>query len=128
MGKKILIIDDDAEFINQNKAGLENKGYDVVTASASYETMDKVAFEMPDVIILDLMMEKHDSGFSVAKKLKADPRYRNIPILMVSSSLEETGTDFSQELDGYWMKTDDFLNKPVTTEDLAAKIDRLLNN
>ncbi|HEX2966125.1 MAG TPA: response regulator [Syntrophorhabdaceae bacterium] len=126
MGKKILIVDDDAEFIDKNKAGLESKGFDVVTATAVREVMDKIAFEMPDAIVLDLMMEKHDSGFCVAKQIKADPRFRNIPVLMVSSAMEETGADFCQELDGYWMKTDDFINKPVTADELADRVSSLI--
>ena len=121
MGKKrILIIDDDVDFSDLNKAVLENSGFEVVTAFSGREGMDKVQFESPDLIMLDLMMEKHDSGFGFAGKIKADPRYKNIPILMVSSVAEETGYDVSQELDGYWMKTDDFMNKPAPPEELVV--------
>ena len=88
--------------------------------------MDKVKFEAPDLILLDLMMEKHDTGFSFAKTIKADPRYKDIPILMISSVAGETGYDFSQDLDGYWMKTDGFINKPVAPEELVKRINSLL--
>jgi DNA-binding response OmpR family regulator len=127
MGKKrILIIDDDVDFSDLNKAVLENNGFEVVTAFSGREGMDKVKFESPDLILLDLMMEKHDTGFGFAEKIKADPRYKNIPILMVSSVAEETGYAVSQDLDGYWMKTDDFMNKPVTPEELVKRINSLL--
>jgi len=76
--------------------------------------------------VLDLMMEKHDSGFAVAKQLKADPVHRNIPILMLTAVAGTTGYDFSQELDGYWMKTDDYASKPLLPEDLLRKIADLL--
>lgn len=124
--KKILIIDDDVDFIDLNKAVLENSGFDVVTAFSGREGMDKVKFDAPDLILLDLMMEKYDTGFGFSKQLKADPRYKDIPILMISSVAGETGFDFSQDLDGYWMKTDDFLNKPVPPEELVKRINSLL--
>ncbi len=72
------------------------------------------------------MMEKHDTGFGVAKDLKADPIYRNIPILMLTAVGSETGGEFSQEMDGYWMKTDDYANKPLLPEELVKKINELL--
>ncbi|MBA4389623.1 MAG: response regulator [Syntrophus sp. (in: bacteria)] len=127
MGKKrILIIDDDVDFSDLHKAVLENSGFEVVTAFSGREGLDKVKFESPDLILLDLMMEKHDTGFGFAEKIKADPRYKNIPILMVSSVADETGYDFSQKLDGYWMKTDDFINKPAPAEELVKRINSLL--
>jgi len=124
--KKILIIDDDVDFIDLNKAVLENSGFEVVTAFSGREGMDKVTFEWPDLILLDLMMEKYDTGFGFAKQLKADPRYKDIPILMISSVAGETGYDFSQDLDGYWMKTDDFVKKPVPPEELVKRINSLI--
>ncbi len=124
--KKILIIDDDVDFIDLNKAVLENSGFEVVTAFSGREGMDKVKFESPDLILLDLMMEKYDTGFGFSKEIKADPRYKDIPILMISSVAGETGYDFSQELDGYWMKTDDFVSKPVPPEELLKRINSLL--
>ncbi|MCX5811430.1 MAG: response regulator [Proteobacteria bacterium] len=122
---KILLVDNDVDFIDLNKAVLENSGFEVAVAYAGREVMDKVKFEQPDLIVLDLMMEKHDTGFGVAKALKADPVYRNIPILMLTAVLGETGMDFNQKLDGYWMKTDDYACKPLTPEELINKINEL---
>jgi DNA-binding response OmpR family regulator len=126
MAKKILIIDDDVDFVDLNKAVLENAGFDVATAFSGREGMDKVRFESPDIILLDLMIEKHDTGFGFSRQIKADPRYKDIPVLMISSVADETGYAFSQELDGYWMKTDDFVSKPVPAEDLLKRINNLL--
>jgi CheY-like chemotaxis protein len=122
---KILLVDNDVDFIDLNKAVLENNGYEVAVAYAGREVMDKIKFEQPDLIVLDLMMEKHDTGFGVAKALKADPVYRKIPILMLTAVLGETGMNFDQELDGYWMKTDDYANKPLTPEELINRINVL---
>jgi CheY-like chemotaxis protein len=123
---KILLVDNDVDFIDLNKAVLENNGFEVVPAFSGREVMDKVRYEKPDVIVLDLMMEKHDTGFAVAKALKADPIYRSIPILMLTAVGTETGADFAQNLDGYWMKTDDYANKPLAPEELVQKVKTLL--
>ncbi len=127
MAKRILIIDDDVDFVDLNKAVLENNGFEVETAFSAREGMDKVQFEAPNLILLDLMLEKHDTGFSFAKSIKADPRYKEIPILMISAVAGETGYDFSQDQDGYWMKTDDFVPKPVEPDVLVQKINALLD-
>lgn len=127
MAKRILIIDDDVDFVDLNKAVLENNGFEVETAFSAREGMDKVQFDAPNLILLDLMLEKHDTGFSFAKAIKSDPRYKEIPILMISAVAGETGYDFSQDQDGYWMKTDDFVPKPVEPDVLVQKINALLD-
>ncbi|HAR95146.1 MAG TPA: response regulator [Deltaproteobacteria bacterium] len=124
---KILLVDDDVDFIDLNRMVLEGHGFEVVTAFSAREGRDKVRFEQPDAIILDLMMEKHDTGFDFAKSLKADPLYQKIPILMLTAVAGETGFDFSQELDGYWMKTDDYASKPLAPEDLIKRVNALLD-
>jgi CheY-like chemotaxis protein len=123
---KILLVDDDPDFLEMHKAVLQNHGYDVLTATSGQEGLERVRTEIPDLIILDLMMEKHDAGFSFSKTVKTDPLFRKIPILMVTSVAEATGFRFSLEEDGYWMKTDDFLDKPVRTEVLLERVDKLL--
>jgi two-component system alkaline phosphatase synthesis response regulator PhoP len=123
---KILLVDNDVDFVDLSKAVLENNGYEVVTAFSGREGLDKVKVEQPDLIVLDLMMEKHDSGFSFAKQIKADPLYKQIPILMLTSVADVTGFGFSQELDGYWMKTDDYVEKPIMPDELLKRVKSLL--
>ncbi len=123
---RILLVDDDVDFIDLNRAVLENHGFDVVSAFSGREGLDKVRFEQPDLIVLDLMMEKHDTGFAFAKTIKADPLYKGIPILMLTAVSGTTGYDFSQELDGYWMKTDDYASKPLLPEELHKRVKDLL--
>ncbi len=123
---KILLVDNDVDFVDLNKAVLENNGYEVVTAFSAREGVDKVKVEQPHLIVLDLMMEKHDAGFSFAKQIKADPLYKKIPILMLTSVADVTGFGFSQELDGYWMKTDDYVEKPIMPDELLKRVKLLL--
>jgi CheY-like chemotaxis protein len=124
--KKILIVDDNINFVRMNTAALEAAGYEVEAAFNSEEGFTKVEFGQPDAIVLDLMMERHDSGFTLAKKLKTHPVYRTIPILMLTAVGEATGFRFSMEKDGYWMKTDDFADKPLEADDLVERVGRLI--
>lgn len=123
---KILLVDDDTDFLEMHKAVLVNHGYEVMTATSAKEGLEKVRTEMPHLIVLDLMMEKHDAGFSFSKQIKSDPLFKSIPILMVTAVADATGYKFSLEKDGYWMKTDEFLDKPVQPSVLLSTVEKLL--
>ena len=123
---KILLVDDDPDFLDMHMAVLKNHGYEVFTATSGREGLERVRTEMPDAIILDLMMEKHDAGFSFSRQIKMDPLFKKIPILMVTSVAEATGYRFSLQEDGYWMKTDDFLDKPVRPDVLLERVAGML--
>jgi len=124
--KKILIVDDSINFVKMNTAALEAAGYEVEAAFNAEEGFTKVEYGQPDAIVLDLMMERHDSGFTLAKKLKTHPTYSRIPILMLTAVGEATGFRFSMETDGYWMKTDDFADKPLEPDELVARVEKLI--
>lgn len=126
--KKILIIDDNIHFVKMNTIALEAAGYEVEAAFNADEGFTKVEYGQPDAIVLDLMMERHDSGFMLAKRLKTHPVFRTIPILMLTAVGEATGFRFSMEKDGYWMKADDFADKPLPPDELAERIGRLIDN
>ena len=83
--KKILIIDDNINFVKMNSAVLVSAGYEVEAAFNAEEGFTKVEYGQPDVIVLDLMMERHDSGFTLAKKIKTHPVYKRIPILLLTA-------------------------------------------
>jgi two-component system alkaline phosphatase synthesis response regulator PhoP len=126
--KKVLIIDDNPEFLKLNGATLRAAGYEVEVAYNADEGFTKVEYGQPDVIVLDLMMERHDSGFKLAKKLKSHPVFKSIPILILTAVGEATGFRFSMEQDGHWMKTDDFADKPLPPDQLVERVQRLLAN
>jgi len=123
---KILLVDDDPNFLDTYATVLKNDGYEVFTATSGQEGMARVRTEMPDAIILELMLEKHDTGFLFSQKIKTDPLFKEIPILMVTCAAEKTGCKFSFEDDGYWMKIDDYLDKPVAPEVVLERLDALL--
>jgi len=124
--KRILIIDDSADFVRMNTLALEAAGFEVEAAYNAEEGFTKVEYGQPAAIVLDLMMERHDSGFTLARKLKTHPIYRRIPILMLTAVGQATGFRFSMEKDGYWMKADDFADKPLPPDQLVERIRRLV--
>lgn len=124
--KKILIVDDDPDVVFAVSAMLTAQGFEVISAKTGSEGLDRVRLDRPDLILLDLMIENHDTGFQVAKTLKSDPAIRDIPVIMVSAVHEKTGFGFDQGRDGHWMKTDAFIEKPYEPSQVIAKIKELL--
>jgi CheY-like chemotaxis protein len=125
---KILIVDDDPDFIEIGKLSLEGMGYRVLSASTGREGWEMVEKETPDLVILDLMMEDLDAGMTLSNRIKSHPRYANIPILMLTSISRETGMDFTprSEEDLRKLKVDDFHSKPIKVKILREKVEKLL--
>ena len=124
---KILITDDDQDIRDSLKAILEGQDYSVVTAADKTEGLEKVKAEKPDLMILDVMMSGMQDGFEMARELKQDPEYKNIPILMLTGVKGATGIDFKSSAgDPDWNPVDGFLDKPVDPGILISEIKRLL--
>ena len=81
----------------------------------------------PDLIILDVMMEKHTDGFDLCADLKNDQACSMIPIIMVTAVTEKTGFKFSPETDGEYLQADDYISKPVTVSVLLSRVNKLLS-
>lgn len=127
MGKrpKILLVDDDADFVESTKTVLESKPYEIVVANDGDEGLRKAREENPDLILLDIIMPVKD-GFTVAEQLKKDPALSKIPILMLTSFTQkgaETGLARSR---GLSLETEDYIDKPVTPEELLAIVEKHL--
>jgi len=124
---RVLIIDDDPDIVESMKVILENKGYNVISASSGKEGLDKAKKDKPDLIILDIIMETGDKGLDVARQLKKDENYKAIPILMLTSLKEKTGFDFKGEAgDKDWLPVEDYCDKPLRPEELTRKVEALL--
>ena len=126
---KILIVDDDQDLLDGQVAFLESKGFEVQTATGMDEGLAKLSAFRPDLILTDLMMEHHDTGFVFCKKARDIPGLEGVPILMQTAAPKEIGFT----LDSYnakareWMKVDEVLIKPVPLEDLVGKIEQYLS-
>ncbi len=122
----ILIVDDDANFVKAIRTILVSKGYGVESACNKTEAMEKIEGKRPDLILLDIMMEKLHDGFDICYKLKHDPEMKKIPVLAVSAITEKTGFQFSPRTDGEYFEADDYIEKPVKSVDLLKRIEKLL--
>ncbi|NMB81476.1 MAG: response regulator [Ignavibacteria bacterium] len=123
--KKILLVDDDIDLLEQNKTLLESRGFKVITAENSEDGFILFLKELPDAAIIDLIMEQMDSGFVLCYKIKKTEHGKKIPVLMLTSATYETGFKFStsSKEEKEWIKCDGVINKPVVIEDLLAKLE-----
>ena len=119
---KILIVDDDRDFTDAVRLVLESAGHEVSTAATREKGMAAVANSRPDLIVLDVMMEVPDDGFTMACDLRRQGC--SVPILMLSSIGRVTG--FTFEKDEEMVPVDIFETKPIEPQKLLEKIEGLL--
>jgi CheY-like chemotaxis protein len=124
---RILIIDDDPDFVDATKAILETGQYEVSCAYNEDEGLQSLEEEIPDLIILDIMMRRFAEGFTFARGIRKDPRYQKIPIIVATSVREQTGFDFPGEpKHPKFFPIDEFMEKPLEPQLLLETIERLL--
>ena len=131
---KILVVDDDPEFLDSTRVMLEGNSYRVAVAPGEDEALAEMEAEPPDLLILDVMMSKLSSGFQLMWELKADKRYKAIPILIVTGVDKEVCLDFARHANSTYRALDDqrylpvdgYMVKPVTTSDLLGAVQRIL--
>jgi CheY-like chemotaxis protein len=116
----VLIVDDNPQNVELLQAFLESLPVKLVTASDGVEALKMVAEHSPDLILLDIMMPRM-SGFQVCRRIKNDPKTRDIQVLMVTA-LNELG-DIEQATES---GTDDFVSKPVNKFELLTRVKSLL--
>ena len=122
---KILLVDDDVDFIEATKTILESKPYEVIVAYEGNEGLLKAREGNPDLIILDVIMPVKD-GFTAAEQLKKDPQLSKIPVIMLTAFAttgQETSIPFSR---GLTLETEDYIDKPISPEELLARVDKHL--
>ncbi len=122
---RVLLIDDDPDFIEANSIVLEASGFKVLTASSGEEGFRMVREREPDVVILDVMMEHTDEGFAVARRIRNNLE-KDIPIIMLTSVGKVTGYDFNPEENPDFFPVDVFLEKPVPPSLLVDKVREVL--
>jgi CheY-like chemotaxis protein len=128
--KKVLLLDDDLDFLEMNKQILETRGYEVVCSSDPHEALKMMEKERPDLVVTDLMMKSLDSGFSFSRQIKEDPRFVNIPVIIVTAIGSQRGFDFiprtPEELKA--MHAEAYFDKPVALEVFIAKVEELIGS
>ena len=124
--KKILIVDDDRDYGDALRIVLENNGYEVKHVLNICDGQKAVEGERPNLIILDVMMDRHTDGFDLCYNLKHDDACRTIPIMMVTAVTEKTGFKFSPETDGEYLEADAYVAKPIPVAELLSRVNRMI--
>lgn len=128
MGKnlKIVIVDDNTDFLFTMQTFLQRNGFEVHTADDGQKGMDLVRNVRPDLILLDIMMETLFSGFEVCKAVRADDDLKDIPIIGISAMGKELDISYSQWPDYEYFKPDAFLDKPIDKPRLLQLIPEVI--
>ena len=123
---RVLLVDDDEDFLFQHRIQLEAAGFEVATAASRREAEEKIQDFRPELAILDLMMEHHDDGFVLLHRLKRT--FPGLPVILVTAVTSETGLVFdpSSPEERAWIGAEAVLAKPIRFEQLQREIDRLL--
>jgi DNA-binding response OmpR family regulator len=127
---KILVIDDDPDFVDAVTPILQSARYNVISAANPAEGKEKILKEKPDLILLDIMMDSLFDGFSLCHDIKTSKEFEDVqdtPIIFISAVKEMTGSrfQFKGEEQGL-IGPDDYIDKPAKPEDLIARIEKLL--
>ena len=124
--KNVLVVDDDSDILEQVSLTMKAEGYNVAAAGGQEEAEETLLQFIPDLAIIDLMMEHMDSGFSLCHHIKK--LYPEVPVIMLTAVTAATGLDFSGRQDGSaaWMQADILLDKPARPEQLRAEAKRLM--
>lgn len=118
--KRVLVVDDERDLVELITYNLQRNGYDTLSADNGKSALEIAQKELPDLILLDLMMPALD-GAEVARRLKADPRTAGLPIVMLTAKSEETDV-----VVGLTVGADDYVTKPFSMKILLARINSVL--
>ncbi len=122
---RILIVDDDPDFVEATRIVLEGEGYETIRAADGDEAMHAIRAEKPDLIVLDVIMSSILDGLNVTQQLQEDPAHKDIPILMVTSI---ANTDYAAlfPTDEY-VHINAFMTTPISPDALTSQVKRLLS-
>jgi len=123
--KRILVVDDEPDFASIVQGNLEKEGFEVDVAYNGVEGIEKVKANAPDAIVLDVMMPEKD-GYEVCKELKADEKYADIPIILLTAVASHVTSTRYSHADGMSTEADDYIAKPASAEDITDSVKGLL--
>jgi len=118
--KHILCIEDEPEMIDLIRLILGRRGFEVVGAAGGKEGLEKVRQELPDMVLLDLMMPDMD-GWEVYQQMKADEKTKDIPVIVVTAKAQS----IDKVLGLHIAKVDDYIAKPFSPQDLLNSVDKV---
>jgi DNA-binding response OmpR family regulator len=118
--KKIMVIDDDEDFTNLYKMSLRAAGFDPTTVNQSTAALEMAYLVQPDIFVIDLMMPELD-GFQLCRLIRADPLFRQTPIIIVTAL-----TDEDSKMVAMGAGANKYITKPFHIDELKSKINTLL--
>jgi CheY-like chemotaxis protein len=122
---KVLVVDDDPDFVEITRMILELHGFQVASAMNGADAMALMRQSRPDLVVLDVMMSSVLDGLGVSEEMQADPELRNVPIVMVTSIANSQYADMFPTDQS--LPVSAWLSKPVQPGDLVATIERCLS-
>jgi len=120
MSKRILIVDDEPNIVVSLEFLMKREGFEVRTASDGEAAMAALASATPDLVLLDIMLPKMN-GFEVCQRLRGDPRWSDVKIVMLSAKGRDT-----EVAKGLALGADAYVTKPFSTKELVAQVRKLL--
>ena len=122
---KILLIDDDYDYLTQQKFLLESEGHEIITAENETQAKELINNTTFDLAIVDLMMDNMDSGFVISYEIKK--KNPQTPVIIVTAVKSQTGFSFESmtESEKKWIKADMILTKPVRAEQILREIQKI---
>ena len=122
MAKRILVVDDDENILNLERTILEGKGFEVTAAGSGAQALDVLSKQVFDLILLDVMMPEID-GFTVCRKIKEDPRLKEVPVIFLTA---KGGGEALAE--GFESGAVMYINKPFTANKLLTIVNTMLES
>ena len=116
--KKVMVVDDDPDIIYSIREGLYTE-FEIVSAKGGMQCLQMLETEIPDIILLDIMMPNM-SGWETLDRIRKNPSLRTIPIVFITARTDEIAKDAGGFLG------DDYIEKPFTISDLKVRIDKIL--
>ena len=120
---KVIYVEDDAEMIDLIRLILNRRGYHVTGANGGQQGLDLIRSQIPDLILLDLMMPDMD-GWEVYQQLKSNPETSKIPVIIITAKSQP----IDRVLGLHIAKVDDYISKPFHPQELLDSIDKVLQS
>lgn len=121
----ILIVDDDPDILDGIFMILESKDYMLRTARDGVQCLELLTEEIPDLLILDLLMPRMD-GWGVIRKVRSDPQYANMPIMILTTVIEDASRRRYELETGHSMDIQAYTEKPAKPAELLSQVEDLL--
>jgi adenylate cyclase len=121
---KILVVDDDPDFVNLTRTILQSQDYEVVTAANGEQALAAMRQDKPDLVLLDIMMSYILDGLDVGREMAEDAELKDIPVIMITSLTGARAQ--AEQLSDEYVPVEGWIHKPIDPDELLARIEAAL--